>query len=52
MPALLRIDHAFVEGVEVVDVRAMRVRGSDHRALVIDLGKARSGEGVGNEPAV
>lgn len=36
-PALLRIDHAFVSGVEVSGVRVERIAGLDHRALVIDL---------------
>ncbi|MDP8959853.1 MAG: endonuclease/exonuclease/phosphatase family protein [Actinomycetota bacterium] len=34
---LLRIDHAFVSGVEVRDARTLRVAGSDHDALLIDV---------------
>ena len=36
-PPLLRIDHAFVRGVRVVDAATRRVGGSDHRALVVDV---------------
>jgi endonuclease/exonuclease/phosphatase (EEP) superfamily protein YafD len=36
-PPLLRIDHAFTRGLTVVDARTRSVRGSDHRALVMDL---------------
>jgi len=38
MPRMLRIDHAFVEGVVAVGTHTVRIRGSDHSALVIDLG--------------
>jgi endonuclease/exonuclease/phosphatase family metal-dependent hydrolase len=34
---LLRIDHCFGHGVRVEDVRVLRVRGSDHCALCVDL---------------
>lgn len=37
MPRLLRIDHAFVEGVVPVSTHTARVKGSDHSALVVDL---------------
>ncbi len=37
LPAMLRIDHVLVAGVEVKDTRVERVAGSDHRALVVDL---------------
>ncbi|CAN5854679.1 hypothetical protein BH23ACT5_BH23ACT5_00330 [soil metagenome] len=37
LPASLRIDHVFVTGVEVTGVEVARVRGTDHRALVVDL---------------
>jgi len=37
MPRLLRIDHAFVEGVVPISTHLVRIRGSDHSALVIDL---------------
>lgn len=34
---LLRIDHAFARGVEVSQVRSLRVPGSDHDALCVDI---------------
>ncbi len=37
MPRLLRIDHAFVEGVVPVSTHTVRIKGSDHSALVVDL---------------
>lgn len=36
-PGLLRIDHVFCRGVEVVDHRVHRVAGSDHRAVEVEL---------------
>lgn len=36
-PRLLRIDHAFVEGVVPVSTHTARIRGSDHSALFVDL---------------
>jgi endonuclease/exonuclease/phosphatase family metal-dependent hydrolase len=36
-PRLLRIDHAFGEGVRAVDAWVVEVAGSDHSALVLDL---------------
>jgi endonuclease/exonuclease/phosphatase family metal-dependent hydrolase len=36
-PRLARIDHAFVDGLEVVDFRTVSVRGADHSAIVVDL---------------
>jgi endonuclease/exonuclease/phosphatase family metal-dependent hydrolase len=37
-PRLLRIDHAFVHRVEVLDFRVVPVRGGDHSAIVLDIG--------------
>lgn len=37
LPAMLRIDHALVRGVAVRNSFTVRVPGSDHRALVVDL---------------
>lgn len=42
-PRWFRIDHALVRGVRVQDLRVVRVVGSDHAGLVIDLCLARSG---------
>jgi endonuclease/exonuclease/phosphatase (EEP) superfamily protein YafD len=36
-PRWIRIDHAFVAGVVPLRTRTMRVRGTDHRALVVDV---------------
>ncbi len=36
-PKVLRIDHAFVSGIEVVDFRTVPVHGSDHSAIVVDV---------------
>jgi len=36
-PRLLRIDHVFARGVDVLELRAVNVPGSDHDALVVDL---------------
>ena len=36
-PAMLRIDHAFVEGVIPLATHTVRIKGSDHWALVVDL---------------
>jgi endonuclease/exonuclease/phosphatase (EEP) superfamily protein YafD len=36
-PRLLRIDHAFVQGLAVEAVRVAPLPGSDHSALVVDL---------------
>ena len=36
-PAMLRIDHAFVQGAVPLATRPVRIAGSDHRALVVDL---------------
>lgn len=36
-PRLLRIDHAFVKGVLPTATSVIRVRGTDHRALVVDI---------------
>jgi endonuclease/exonuclease/phosphatase (EEP) superfamily protein YafD len=34
---LLRIDHAFVRGVEAHDVRVLEIAGSDHDAVCVDV---------------
>ncbi|MCL1592732.1 MAG: endonuclease/exonuclease/phosphatase family protein [Actinomycetia bacterium] len=36
-PRLLRIDHAFVSGVEPITTTVTPVKGSDHSALIVDL---------------
>jgi endonuclease/exonuclease/phosphatase family metal-dependent hydrolase len=36
-PRLIRIDHAFVAGVEVTALEVLDVEGSDHSAVMIDL---------------
>jgi endonuclease/exonuclease/phosphatase (EEP) superfamily protein YafD len=36
-PAMLRIDHAFIQGARSLRTRPVRIPGSDHRALVVDL---------------
>lgn len=36
-PRVLRIDHAFVHGVEIEDLRRLHVAGSDHDALCVDV---------------
>jgi len=36
-PRLLRIDHAFVKRARPVSTSVVRVRGTDHRALVVDI---------------
>ncbi|MCP3973224.1 MAG: hypothetical protein GY720_01885 [bacterium] len=36
-PRMLRIDHAFVEGVVPLSTHTARIKGSDHSALIIDL---------------
>lgn len=36
-PRLLRIDHAFVAGAQPVTTSTARVRGTDHRALIVDI---------------
>lgn len=36
-PAVLRIDHALVRGLVVLNTFTVRVPGSDHRALVVDV---------------
>ena len=37
MPRVLRIDHAFVEGLVALETHTTRIRGADHSALVVDL---------------
>jgi endonuclease/exonuclease/phosphatase (EEP) superfamily protein YafD len=34
---LLRIDHAFVVGTRPIATSVVPVRGTDHRALIIDI---------------
>jgi len=36
-PALLRIDHAFIQGARCVSSRTVKLDGGDHRALVVDV---------------
>ena len=36
-PRWIRIDHAFVDGVRPVTTRLVRVDGTDHRALVVEI---------------
>lgn len=36
-PRLLRIDHAFVSGVEVTSTSTRSIQGTDHDALIVDL---------------
>lgn len=36
-PRLIRIDHAFVHQLEVLDFQTVEVRGADHSAIVVDL---------------
>jgi len=36
-PRLLRIDHALVDGLDVVDLRVVPLAGSDHSAIVVDV---------------
>jgi endonuclease/exonuclease/phosphatase (EEP) superfamily protein YafD len=35
---LLRIDHVLVQGLVATKTRVMSLRGSDHSAIVADLG--------------
>ena len=37
-PRLFRIDHAFVRRTEVEGFRVVRIPGSDHSAVVVDVG--------------
>jgi endonuclease/exonuclease/phosphatase (EEP) superfamily protein YafD len=36
-PRLLRIDHAFVAGVDPITTSTVKVGGTDHRALIVDI---------------
>jgi endonuclease/exonuclease/phosphatase (EEP) superfamily protein YafD len=36
-PRLLRIDHAFVQGLRPLETQLVTIRGADHRGLLIDL---------------
>lgn len=48
-PRLLRIDHAFVSGVDVETFRVVDVPGSDHSAIVMDV--AAAGRSAADERA-
>jgi len=37
LPRILRIDHVFIEGLVALQTRPVRIRGTDHSALVADL---------------
>jgi endonuclease/exonuclease/phosphatase (EEP) superfamily protein YafD len=37
MPRMLRIDHAFIEGLVAVSTHTAKIRRSDHSALIVDL---------------
>lgn len=37
LPRVLRIDHVFVEGVVALETRSVKIKGSDHSALLADL---------------
>jgi endonuclease/exonuclease/phosphatase family metal-dependent hydrolase len=37
-PRLLRIDHVLLRGLHAIDVKVLRVRGSDHSAVLATLG--------------
>jgi endonuclease/exonuclease/phosphatase (EEP) superfamily protein YafD len=37
-PRWFRIDHAFVEGVSPLGTRTVKIRGTDHLGLVVDVG--------------
>jgi endonuclease/exonuclease/phosphatase (EEP) superfamily protein YafD len=45
LPAVLRIDHALMRGMRVAHASTVRVAGSDHRALVVDVEPERSDPG-------
>lgn len=36
-PAMLRIDHVFAQGLAATAVKVVTVRGTDHRAVIVDL---------------
>lgn len=38
---VLRIDHVLVSGIRVVSARTVAIEGSDHQAVVVDLGEGR-----------
>jgi endonuclease/exonuclease/phosphatase (EEP) superfamily protein YafD len=38
-PRVLRIDHALAAGVHVEDVRVLDIRGADHSALLVEVGR-------------
>ena len=37
LPRMLRIDHVFIEGLIALETRPVRIKGTDHSALVADL---------------
>ncbi len=37
LPRVLRIDHVFIEGLVALETRPVRIRGTDHSAIVADL---------------
>ena len=37
MPRLLRIDHVFIEGLVAVNTHTVKIKGTDHSAVVADL---------------
>jgi len=37
-PRFLRLDHVLIDGLRVLDLRVLRVRGSDHDAILATLG--------------
>lgn len=37
LPRLLRIDHVFIEGLVALETRVVRIKGTDHSALIADL---------------
>jgi endonuclease/exonuclease/phosphatase family metal-dependent hydrolase len=46
-PRLLRIDHAFVAGLQVESFRTVHVPGSDHSAIVMDVAGGAGSEATG-----
>ena len=37
LPRVLRIDHVFIEGLVALETRTVRIKGSDHSAVIADL---------------
>lgn len=50
-PRLLRIDHAFVHRVAVLDFRVYDIPGGDHSAIVVDIGVGVGSAGEPGEPS-